>query len=148
MKIIRDNICFVNFKDLIFFDFPVNLDFDKKTYNENDYVILKSEKDIDYVRKREDIIDYDYVSSLTDDELTKKIGKIEKNLEPLYIEFSSTSNESKKMLFEDEEFKNNLFKLDKIYYDLIHYRNNKEIIDQNIFDLLIENNVSKSLIKF
>ena len=148
MKIIRDNVCFVNFKDLIFFDFPVNLNFDKESYNENDYVILKSKEDIEYVRNREDIIDYDYVSSLTDDELTKKIGNIEKDLEPLYIEFSSTSNESKKILFEDDEFKNNLFKLDKIYYDLIHYKNNKESIDQNIFDLLIENNISKSLVKF
>lgn len=146
MKIIRDNICFVNIKDLVIYDFPVNLNFDKNSYSENDYVILKDKDDIDYIKRREDIIDYDYVSSLTDTELTEKIRKIEKDLEPLYIEFSSTTSESKKILFEDDDFKSTLFKLDKIYYDLIHYKNNREDEDIKIYEFL-NNNISKSMVK-
>ena len=145
MKIIRDSICFVNIKDLVMFDFPGELNFDKEKYQENDYVILSDKKDIDYINKREDIIDYDFVCSLTSLELDEKIRKIEKDLEPLYIEFSETSSNNKKILFQDSEFRNNLFKLDKIYYDLIHYRNNKEEEDRKVFDLLNENDLSKSL---
>ena len=140
MKIIRDNICFVSAKDLFGYDLPKELNFDKDLYDENDYVIFTNEKDIDYVKNREDIIDYDFVSSLNEVELDKKIESIEKDLEPFYQHIKSTNDEERMLLFKNAKFINTFVKLDKVYYDLIHYRNNKWFEDKNI-SLLMESNI-------
>lgn len=147
MKLFKNDICYVEFKDLIEIGFPEKFNYDKEFYEENEYVVFTDEKDINYIKNREDIIDYDTVCFLSNEELDNKISEIEHELEPLYLQISSTSKESKKNLFEDEEFKNTLFKLDKIYYDLIHYRNNKTEEDEKILSVLSENNITKNLIR-
>lgn len=143
MKIIRDNICFVSAKDLFGYDLPESLEFDKSMYEENDYVIFTNEKDIDYVRNREDIIDYDFVSHLTETELDKKIKNIENDLEPYYQHIKLSNNEERIVLFKNVKFSKSFFKLDKVYYDLIHYRNNKEYEDEKVSLLLCSNNTLK-----
>lgn len=144
MKIIRDNICYVSFKDLVYFEFPNELNYDKESYEKNDYVILKDSKDIEYVRNREDILDYDTLYYLSESDLNKKIKKIEKKLEPLYIKLSQSSKDDKELLLRNEKFRNILFKYDKVYYDLIHYRNNKDEEDEKIYMLLNDKCQSKS----
>ena len=138
MKLFRNNVCYVNFKDLIGIDLPKDVMFDKNHYEENEYVILTEKKDIDYIKGREDIIDYDYVSSLTDDKLVEKIKRIEHDLEPYYQMLKETSQNEKIILFNNVKFKDEFFKLDKVYYDLIHYRNNREYEDDRISLLLNE----------
>lgn len=140
MKIVRDNICFVNAKDLFGYDLPESLNFDKDVYEDNDFVIFTDDNDIDYVRNREDIIDYDYVSKLTEVELDNKIQSIEKDLEPLYQQIKSSNNEERIILFKNVKFTDYFFKLDKVYYDLINYRNNKDILDDKV-SLLINTNI-------
>ena len=147
MKIIRGKIGYVNIKDLIGYGFPKNIDFDKESYSDNDYVILRNKEDIEYIKNRDDIVDYDSVFSLSNEELDEKIKKIEKDLEPLYLQFSNTSFDNKLLLIKDLDFKSNLCKLDKIYYDLIHYRNNREEEDERVYNLLNDNNVSKTFSK-
>ena len=147
MKVFRDNKCFVSFKDLVDIGFPKKLNYDKDSYKDDEYVTLNDSEDIDYIRNREDIIDYDSVYSLSNEELDNKIGEIEKELEPLYIQFSSTSLENKMLLFKDEDFKNNIFKLDKIYYDLIHYKNNRINEDDKILYMIFISSLGKGLSK-
>lgn len=144
MKIFRDNVCYVNIKDLVGYNLPDDLNFDKSNYEENDYVMFTEQKDIEYVKNREDIIDYDYVSSLTDDELDKKIKRIEHDLEPYYKEIKDASSTDRIFLFKNGEFRQEFFKLDKIYYDLIHYRNNREYEDDKVLLLLSDNVIKKT----
>ena len=141
MKIVRDNVCFVNFKDLMGIDLPNDFTFDKNHYEENDYVTLTEKKDIDYIKSREDIIDYDYISSLTDDKIVEKIKRIEHDLEPYYQILKESTDKEKVVLLSSIKFREEFFKLDKVYYDLIHYKNNREDIDVDVLSLLSENSV-------
>lgn len=141
MKIIRENVCFVNFKDLIGIDLPNDFLFDKNHYEENDYVTLTEKKDIDYIKSREDIIDYDYVSSLTDDKLVEKIKRTEHDLEPYYQILKESSDKERIVLLNNNKFRDEFFKLDKVYYDLIHYKNNREEIDVDVLSFLSENSI-------
>lgn len=147
MKLFKNDICYVEFKDLIEIGFPEKFNYDKEFYEENEYVVFIDEKDINYIKNREDIIDYDTVCFLSNEELDNKISEIELELEPLYLQISSTSLENKILLLNDFDFKTSFFKLDKIYYDLIHYRNNKTEEDEKILSVLSENNISKNLIR-
>ena len=144
MKIIKNNVCYVNFKDLIGFKTLDDLHFDKSDYKDNDYIKLTEEKDIEYVKKRDDILDYFSISSLTYEELDAKIKELERKLEPYYLKLKMLSPPEKIVLFNKAKFKNKFFKLDKLYYDLINYRNNKRTEDDRIASLLNENVLTKA----
>ena len=138
MKIFRNDVCYVNIKDLMAIEIPSDITFDKRNYSENEYVKLTEKKDIEFIRNREDIIDYDYVSSLDEDTLDENIKKIEHDLDPYYQLLKTSLNEERIVLFKNVNFKKEFFKLDKVYYDLIHYRNNKEQEDEIVSTLLNE----------
>ena len=136
MKIFRDGVCYVNFKDLVGFEFPPNLSFDKIDYKEDDYVKLTEPKDIEYIRKRDDIIDYDTVFFLSEEELTRKINELERKLDPYYRKVNALLGSERISLLKNKKFKKVFFKLDKKYYDLINYKNNKKFVDEQVFALL------------
>ena len=132
MKSFKKNACVVAFKDLICRKLPNDISFDKDSYTENDYVILTRSQDVEYVRSREDIVDYDSIKSLSLNQLDKMITKVEKQLEPFYIQLSEVPFDERGDFINNHKKKRLFFTLDKVYYDLLHYRNNRDSEDLRI----------------
>ena len=134
MKIFRDDVCYVSFKDLVGSDFP--LSFDKENYDEFDYVKLTEQKDIDYIKGRDDILDYDIISRLDDGALSRKIKSVERSLTPYYQKVNASLTKDRLNIFKDKKFKDKFFKLEKKYNDLIFYKNNRDEEDKRVIKLL------------
>ena len=134
MKIFRDDVCYVSFKDLVGSDFP--LSFDKENYDEFDYVKLTEQKDIDYIKGRDDILDYDIISQLDDGALSRKIKSVERSLTPYYQKVNASLTKDRLKILKDKKFKDKFFKLEKKYNDLIFYKNYRDEEDKRVIKLL------------
>ncbi len=130
MKIFRDNAWYVSFKDLIRFNCPNIIKFNEiDHYYLNEYVVLYDKEAIEYINNRQDIIDYDEVAHLTDEELANKIQDAYNKMLPYFNKFLNTAYDKRKELFKEKEFINS-FNIATYYHDgLKDYQKNRKHID-------------------
>ena len=143
MKFFKDNCCYVSFRELARYKIPHYLVFDKDYYFDDDYIIFKDKKSMDYVRSRKDIINYCDVMLLSNEELDAKINLAEKDLDKYAKTILDTPKSQRSGLFKLDEFRENFSIYSDIYYGLINYRNNREVIDEKILEVIS----TKSLVK-
>ena len=62
MKILRDRKYYVNYIDLVRYPVPSYFIFDNVCYGTKELVIISDLNSMEYIRNRQDIIDYDSVS--------------------------------------------------------------------------------------
>ena len=129
MKLITENECFVDINDLLREKVPNYLILDRLA-DGNNMAVFKDVKTIEYVKSRDDIIDYNDVCSLSDRELNKIINKITKKLTTCY---------------DKKKYKDNELNYDKytyLYNGLVDYKNNKEEIDLKMNNIIDNNKKS------
>ena len=111
MKIIRDNKVYVNIQDIIYLkllpEFVLN-EFIHSNYN-NDLIEFTNPLSIDFFKSREDILDYDLVVNLSNEELDKLINDLTKKLN----NNTKIVKEIKYMLDSLIKYKNNKYKYDE-----------------------------------
>ena len=136
MKVFRDNVCYVDYMDLVAYEVPSYFEMEKKFYAKDEMVILDDPKSIFYVESREDIIDYDTVSSLNISELEKLY---QKSLELISYYSKRLLGSERNKLYYDLEFMKK-YKINKHLADgYLDYMNNREEIDNKI-----KNNINKN----
>ena len=105
MKIIVNNTCFVNIDDLIGKSIPKFFIIERLDSN---FVVIKDVKSIEYIKNREDIIDYFDICNLSMKEVDSLIKKINKDRD------------------------NNK----RVIIDLLNYKNNKDEFDLKVSNLI------------
>ena len=105
MKIIVNNTCFVNIDDLIGKSIPKFFIIERLDSN---FVVIKDVKSIEYIKNREDILDYFDICNLSMKEVDSLIKKINKDRD------------------------NNK----RVIIDLLNYKNNKDEFDLKVSNLI------------
>lgn len=134
MKVLKEGICYVDDSDLSRMAVPsfVFAEIDNQPYIENGLVELKDPRSIEFIRGRDDILDYDEVSSLSVEEIEKLYQETSKRLSIYAQRWLDTPMESRERLYHDEEYMKNYDMLKYRSCDLITYKNNKDQVDKRI----------------
>ena len=148
MKVFKDNVCYVDYLDLVRYPVPSYFILNKICYEKNEMVIITDYLSINYVRKRTDILDYAEVSNLSNEELKRKYEESKNKLDRYAKRMLDTPRESQRRLYNDKDFINN-YKYYKYRTNaLIDYLNNKEEIDKRINEQInIDDCKEKKLVK-
>ena len=141
MKILRDNALYVELSDIIILAKLPDVTSEElaNNYNRDDlFIKFQDEESICFFNKKECIIDYDYVSNLSDDEIDKEISCIEYKLDNMF-------KDNKKTFFKNSNNYNDIrLRMLKILkhnlYSLINYKSHRKIYDDYV-SLNIDNAV-------
>lgn len=135
MKVIRNNILYVEAHDLN------NIEI--LNYDSNDTLIEISDiNKIELIKNREDILDYDYIKSLTSNELNELLNEIKKKHDVLCLKYLKSSQFNRKLLDKDLDYKNIMKKYKYLYDELKNYINNKEEIDHKFSKVLSNSDIT------
>lgn len=132
MKVVRNNVCFVEVDDLLRYPIPDFIDiFTWLDYGK--FASFVDKKEIKYFQERKDIVNYDEVANLTEKELDKKILKV-------YGTLSKKANEwlsKKEKIDKNIETYHMIKDATAIYECLTNYKMNRKTIDERIKELEI-----------
>ena len=136
MKIIRNSICYVDYEDLTRRPIPrcVANEMKGQPTIEDDLVTLTGKDSIEYIRSRQDILDYDEVAGLSPSELNDLYEEALSKLNYYSIRMLGTPPELRRSLYADEEYMSNNTLYSYRTKDLKTYRDNKAQIDRRIID--------------
>ncbi len=141
MLIIRDGICYVHSENLSRYELPSTVIPDKKEYEPNEYARFFDPITILYFKAREDMIDYDDVACLSDVELDTMIYGARSEINRLNATYAKETFDRKAALLKNSFFINNARNLVYKFFELKHYKDNREEIDTSI------KNMTKSMSK-
>lgn len=131
MKIIRDEVCYVETEDLVrvplpsFIKLPTELDM-------KEFIKFVNSNEIEYFKSRQDIVDYDSICLLSMEDLTTLIKETYEKLIKLETKWLESSTIGRTKLNKDKEYQNSLMTFKAIYESLSSYKSNKRQIDISI----------------
>ena len=128
MKIFKNNKCYVEAKDLLNFPVP---DFIKiPAYLKEDGIVkFESKEEVEYLKNRNDIINYNEIANLSSSELNDKIVEVRKQYQKLALKWLESNRYGREKLNKDENYQKEIKNYMTIYSSLLDYINNKNIID-------------------
>ncbi len=138
MKVVRNNICFVEVDDLK--RCPISKS--PEWFNNSRFAGFSEKEEIEYFKSRSDIIDYDDVVNLSDEELMSAIIEIQNNLRKSIFNWLNKNDR--------EDGSSEYMKAKEytaIYDCLTDYKVNRDIIDNEIKELEKSINGDKTLLK-
>ncbi len=143
MRIFRNGVCYVTAWEL--HAVPGFFKMDKLVYAPMEFAVITDSDSISHISSREDIIDYDLVSSLSDSELDKLVKKYEIEVESLSKRYLEALLYGRlRVLYQDKEYVKNYELCKTLYNKLFFYKQNKKQIDDYITNYLaLKNIVSK-----
>ena len=140
MKIIRKYTCYAELEDIEYLGvLPRNVvsEIKDRVFYSPFIKFIRFDKDesLDFFRQKGDIIDYDSICNLTDEELTIKINETKEKLDEYATRWLNASSRERKKLDNDTEYNLNSRTLKYTLESLTKYRNNKELYDREISNL-------------
>ena len=138
MKVVRNNVCFVEADDIKRHQISKSLVW----INNSSFAIFDDPEDIEYFNSFEDIVDYDEISNLSNDELTDKICETHITLKGYISKWLDVSKKS-----DNIENYTQIKKYTAIYDCLTNYIVNRDIIDNEVKELESSIKCEKKLIK-
>ena len=91
MKVFKDGLCYVDITDLTRYPLPSFISLEKECYTENEMAIFSDIDSIEYIKNREDILDYSLVCNLSEEELDSKVKETHDNLEKIASKWLESS---------------------------------------------------------
>ena len=140
MKIIRKYTCYVELEDIEYLGvLPRNVvsEIKDRVFYSPFIKFIRFDKDesLDFFRQKEDIIDYDSICNLTEEELTIKINETKEKLDEYATRWLNASSREREKLDNDTEYNSNIKSLKYTLESLKKYRDNKELYDREISNL-------------
>lgn len=130
MKIVKNNICYVQGEDLLRYPVPNFLIFPNIDILTNDeFIAFEGEKAIEYFESRKDILDYSSVCNLSEEKLQNKINKINFKLSKLSKRWLDASQSGRDKLDKDKKYQKTLNDLKTILESLVKYKIHKSSVD-------------------
>lgn len=140
MKIIKNNICYVEKADLLLEPIPHFEEENEKKYDEGEFVSFTSEEAILYFQGRTDILDYEKIANLSKEELETEIKTTYEKMQEMELHCLDSEIEEENM---DPEYKKLINKLKRIYVSLRTYKSCKATIDIRMKEFLNDEETSK-----
>lgn len=125
MKIFRDNVCYVEFEDLTRYGLP-SVVFNEVSHFKKEIEEFRNPDAIKWLKECEYIVDYDYISSLSLEELDNKIAELFKILENRASYLLSFGLYDRKLKLQDKEENKKYDIVEIIYNCFLDYKNNKQ----------------------
>ena len=147
MKIFRDGKCYVNIIDLTRYPIPSYFVIDKSFCVGNDMVIIDEEKSMEYIKNRQDILDYDSIHDLSEKELDLKIKQVYLLLDSYAKKYLNTPLELRVKLYKDDKYIRGYKFHEYVYYDLLKYQNNRKEIDDYVSGIIPPRNSQLKKVK-
>ena len=145
MLIIRDGICYIDSDNLTRYPIPSTVRLDKEFYDRGEYAKIFDPITVLYFKTREDMIDYDEVSILSEVELDTMIYNIKLKIEKIGEEWINASSYRRDALMRSADYRNNFRNLNYKYYELLDYKNNREDKDKEITKITKSKTKTKEL---
>ena len=146
MKVLRNGLYYVSQKELARYAVPsyVMNEIETIPYIYEDYITLKNKDTIEYIKNRNDILDYDEVENLSSEELELLYKKSLDELDICAKRWLDTPSHLRRNLYKDKEYmeKYNYYKYRS--HDLLNYISCKEEIDSTIKSFIENNSISSS----
>lgn len=128
MKVKRNNKLFVQLTDLIYLETLSKSVFEeipKTEYIGDCFIMFQNEESIKFFENKEEIIDYDTVSTLTDIQLHEIILELKKQLDSYSKEYLNATDSYRKRRFDNEEYSHKISSLKYKILTLEFYINNR-----------------------
>ena len=138
MKVVRSNVCFVEADDIKRHQISKSLEW----INNSRFASFDDPEDIEYFNSFEDIVDYDEISNLSNNELADKICETHITLKGYITNWLDISKNS-----DNIENYTQIKKYTAIYDCLTNYIVNRDIIDNEVKELEKGINSGKKLIR-
>ena len=138
MKIIRNEVCYVEFDDLRFLSpLPQDVFYELKVYYSKNIKFIKFTKknSLNFFKENEYIIDYDWIKGLSANELDYKIKEIRKKLNKLLGRWVNGSMAERDNLNKDKEYNLLVKNLEYMLKTMENYKINKPIYDNDINEI-------------
>lgn len=138
MKIIRNEVCYVEFDDLRFLSpLPQDVFYELKVYYSNNIKFIKFTKKnaLNFFKENEYIIDYDSIKDLSYIELECKIKEIKNKLNLLSGKWLNGSIAERDKLNKDKEYNSLIKNLKYMLKTLENYKNNKSTYDNEVKEI-------------
>lgn len=146
MKIIRDEVCYVEKEDILFIGtFPPEVVEELPVFIEAKYVKFENNESIEYWKQKECVLNYDEVSCLTDEELTIAITETYKKLERLSGKWLYASEYYRRNLDRNHEYNQQIKVLKYLLKMLKGYQCNRKQYDTEFNQLIIKKETQKKI---
>lgn len=146
MKIIRDEVCYVEKEDILFIGkFPPKVVEELPIFIEAKYVKFENKESIEYWEQKECVLNYDEVSCLTDEELTTAITETYKKLERLSGKWLYASEYYRRNLDRNHEYNQQIKVLKYLLKTLKGYQCNRKQYDTEFNQLIIKKETQKKI---
>lgn len=146
MKIIRNEMCYVEKEDVLFIgSFPSKVIEEVPVFIESKYVKFENKESLEYWRQKECILDYDVVSCLTDEKLTATITETEEKLEKLCGQWLYATEYYRRNLDKNHEYNQQIKTLKYLLKTLKAYQNNRKQYDTEFSEIIIDKPIKKRL---
>ena len=135
MKIIRNDVCYVEVDDLLFLrPLPQEIVYELKVYYSKNIKFQKFAKKnaLDFFKENEYIIDYDWIKNLSLTELEYKIKEIKDKLNKLAGKWLNGSKVERDKLDKDNDYNLLIKNLEYLLKTFENYRNNKSNYDYEV----------------
>lgn len=138
MKIIRDNVCYVEIDDILFLGILPRGFFDQLKIYDSKIRFQKFSKklQIRFFKYKKDILNYDDIHNQSHIELEYRIKEIKEQLNKQALKWLNSSEEGRKKLDKDKEYNALINSLKYMLKTLENYKNNKDGYDKEVFNLL------------
>ena len=132
MKIFRNNKCYLIGNNIFRRKLPEYFEFDIPKGHEGEYIVVSEPNSIEYVRNREDLLNYDVVGSLNSDELNNKINEAYSLMDNYFKVWLDEDDINDLKLDNEEIYRYRTLVYISLYNELKTYKNNKELIDNRV----------------
>lgn len=140
MKIIRKYTCYVELEDILYLGVvpdDVLSEIKNKVYYSPfiKFIRFEKEESLKYFKKKKEIINYDSICNLSNDELDTKISEISVKLNNYSSKWLEASKQEREKLDNDNPYNSNIKSLKYMLESLKKYKDNRELYDKEIKQL-------------
>jgi len=134
MKIFRNGFCYVDHTDLERFPLPnaLMMEIREQLVIEDDFLIFREQVNLNYLKDKKEILDYDEVANLSREKIDKLYQEAKRKLNIYAKRWLDTPSESRKRLSADPIYSKNYVIYNYRTQDLKNYIDNRESIDKRI----------------
>ena len=127
MKLKREDKMYVQLKDILFLGvMPSYVCKEMKIfYNQDCFLLFKDKRSVEFFESKEEIVDYNFVSSLSDAELDDEILKLYSKLNDYSLEWLQDSQNYRKLHLSSKEYHSKITSLEYKITAFISFRKNR-----------------------
>lgn len=144
MKVIRNDVCYVEKNDILFLGMLPEEIVEAPFIIESKWVKFETQKAVNFFRETQAILDYDELSNKKEEELLETENKAEKELNDICTKWLYASSYYRRILDKDLEYNEKIKELKYLLSTIQNYRSEKANYDSEIRQLSFDTTVTSN----